>query len=60
MILNIWQRHWNGFQRHTCPDCDKDMLLPVVFGYNAKQVRYRMRREYCLYKGYFQPMKQGP
>lgn len=32
----------------------------VVYGYDAEQVWYRMRSEYCLYKGFFRPMKRGP
>lgn len=33
------------------PDYVADILPSVVYGYNAEQVLYRMRRRYCLYKG---------
>jgi hypothetical protein len=42
------------------PDCGTEMNPSVIYGYNAEQVWYRMRREYCLYKGYFRPMRRGP
>ena len=42
------------------PDCGREMHPSVVYGYYAKQVWYPMGREYCLYKGYFRPMKRGP
>lgn len=50
----------NGIRRHACPDCGTELHPSVLYGCNAGQVWYRMRREYCLNKGYFRPMKRGP
>jgi hypothetical protein len=66
-LKKIQNATWKATIEHSfntdpekCPDCGTDMHPSVVFGYNAEQVWYRMRREYCLYKGYFRPMKRGP
>ena len=40
--------------------CGREMLPSVAYGCNAEKIWYRMRRDYCLYKGSFRPMKRGP
>ena len=59
----IWKaaiEHSFDANPEKCPDCGAEMHSSVVYGYNAEKVWYRMRREYCLYNGYFRPMKRGP
>ena len=52
--------HCFNTDSEKCPDCGAEMHPSVVYGCNAEQVWYRMRREYCLNKGYFRQMKRGP
>ncbi|OGO16779.1 MAG: hypothetical protein A2Z02_01185 [Chloroflexi bacterium RBG_16_48_7] len=51
--------YWNGFRKHTCPDCDADRIESAVFSYFAGSEWRTLWKTHLLVGGYFR-MKRGP